>query len=173
MFFACRAGGQRYWRYVTADSVISEPATILRRIDPGTAPGVESPEIELEAAWQRAVESIVAEHNAEVGAGGSDSVGPIQQWALGVLADPAVALPPGAQEAYEALQVGRSQPVRKALGETRRLLEDATITRSGAAMRIVDVVRMFGLRRVELPAEREPITAEDVGVVCWMGVLGG
>ena len=173
VFFACRAGGVRYWRYVTDDAVISEPATILRRIDPGAAPGAASPEIDLETAWQRAAESIVAEHNAEAGGGGSDSVGPIQQWALGVLADPTVALPPGGAQAYEALQVGRSQPVRKALGEARRLLEDAAITRSGAATRIVDIVRMFGLREVELPPEREPITVDDVGVVCWMGVLGG
>ena len=46
------------------------------------------------------------------------------------------------------------------------------ITRSSAAKAIVDIVRLFGLRKVALPEEGEPITAEDVGVVCWMGVLG-
>ena len=77
----------------------------------------------------------------------------------------------GASEAYEALSVGRSQPVRRALGEIKRLLHSEKITRTGAAKRIVDVVKMFGLRKVEKAAEKEEITAEDVGVVCWMGVL--
>ena len=97
MFFACRARGERHWRYVSADKVVAEPASILRRINPGLAEGVESPPIDLEAAWERAVASIVEEHNAELRAGASESVGPLQQWALEVLADPMVALPP-AQE---------------------------------------------------------------------------
>ena len=172
VFFACRARGERYWRYVTEDEVIGEPATILRRIDPGQAEGVESPPLDLEAAWERAVGSIVAEHNAEVGSGAAESVGPLQQWALGVLADPAVALPPGAADAYDALQVGRGQPVRRAIGDVKRRAEAGRITRSAAAREIVDIVRMFGLRKVELPDERETIEPEDVGVVCWMGVLG-
>ena len=173
VFFACRAKGERYWRYVDDETVIKEPATILRRIDPGHAPGVEDPPIDLEAAWEKAVESIVDEHNKEALGGASESLGPVQRWALELLADPTIALPPGGNEAYEALGVGRSQPVRRALGEVKRLLDDERITRGGAAKRIVDVVRMFGLRRVEKAPEKEEITAEDVGVVCWMGVLGG
>ena len=89
-----------------------------------------------------------------------------------VLADPAVALPPGAADAYDALQVGRGQPVRRAIGDVKRRAEAGRITRSAAAREIVDIVRMFGLRKVELPDERETIEPEDVGVVCWMGVLG-
>ena len=171
VFFACRAKGERHWRYVSGDEVVAEPASILRRINPGMAEGVESPPIDLEAAWEKAVASIVEEHNAELRAGASESVGPLQQWALEVLADPTVTLPPGAGDAYDALQVGRSQPVRRALGEVKRRAESGRITRSGAAKRIVDIVRLFGLRKVSLPDEGEPITAEDVGVVCWMGVL--
>ena len=91
--------------------------------------------------------------------------------ALEILADPMIAVPPGGGEAYEALGVGRSQPVRRALGEVRRLLAGEKITRTGAARKIVDIVKAFGLRKVEAAPEREEITAEDVGVVCWMGVL--
>ena len=173
VFFACRAKGERYWRYVDDCAVIKEPATILRRIEPGHAPGVEDPPIDLEAAWEMAVASIVEEHNKEALGGASESLGPIQRWSLELLADPTIAVPPGGAEAYEALGVGRSQPVRRALGEVKRLLDDEKITRAGAAKRIVDVVKMFGLRKVEKAPEKEEITAEDVGVVCWMGVLGG
>ena len=50
VFFACRAKGERYWRYVdSAGEVIGEPAPILRRIDPGHAPGVDDPRL----IWKR------------------------------------------------------------------------------------------------------------------------
>ena len=173
VFFACRAKGERYWRYVDADGVVREPATILRRIDPGYVPGVDEPLIDLEAAWAKAVESIVEEHNEEALTPKSESLGALQRWALELLADPTIAVPVGGGDAYEALSVGRSQPVRRALGEVKRLLDGEKITRTGAAKRIVDIVRMFGLRKVEKAPEKEEITAEDVGVVCWMGVVGG
>ena len=173
VFFACRAKGERYWRYVDADGVVREPATILRRIDPGYAPGVDDPAIDLEVAWAKAVESIVEEHNEEALTPKSESLGALQRWALELLADPAIAVPVGGGEAYEALSVGRSQPVRRALGEVKRLVDGEKITRTGAAKRIVDIVKMFGLRKVERAPEKEEITAEDVGVVCWMGVVGG
>ena len=173
VFFACRANDERYWRYVDNTGVIKEPATILRRIDPGYAPGVEDPPIDLEAAWEKAVASIVEEHNEEVRSGSGESLGPMQRWALELLTDPMIAVPVGAEEAYEALSVGRSQPVRRELGDVKRLLDEEKITRNGAAKRIVDIVKMFGLRKVEAAPEREEIAAEDVGVVCWMGVLGG
>ena len=172
VFFACRAKGERYWRYVDSQGVIGEPAPILRRINPGYAPGVDEPPIDLEAAWATAVASIVEEHNQEALSGSSESLGPIQQWALEVLVDPTIAVPPDGAKAYEALRVGRSQPVRRALGNVKRLVDAEKITRSGAAKRIVDVVKMYGLRKVEPAPQREEITAEDVGVVCWMGVLG-
>ena len=173
VFFACRAKGERYWRYVDAEGVVREPATILRRIDPGYAPGVDDPPIDLEEAWAKAVESILEEHNEEALAPKSESLGPKQRWALELLADPTIAVPVGGGEAYEALRVGRSQPVRRALGEVKRLLDGEEITRAGAAKRIVDIVKMFGLRKVETAPEKGEITAEDVGVVCWMGVVGG
>ncbi len=174
LFFACRVRGERYWRYVDAEGVLSEPAAILRRIDPGSAPGVEAAEVGLEEAWAQAAASIVEEY--ERGAGlvgepaGSPSVGEVQAWALALLADPSVTLPPGGENAYEALRVGRSQPVRRALGAIKRQAESKDITRNDAASRIAEVVRGFGLRVVEPPPEREPVTADDVGVVCWMAV---
>ena len=165
VFFACRAKGERYWRYVDADGVVREPATILRRIDPGYAPGVDDPPIDLEAAWSKAVESILEEHNEEALAPKSESLGPKQRWALELLADPTIAVPVGGGEAYEALRVGRSQPVRRALGEVKRLLDGEEITRAGAAKRIVDIVKMFGLRKVE--------TAPGEGGDCGGGRGGG
>ncbi len=173
VFFACRAKGERYWRYVDADGVVREPATILRRIDPGYALGVDDPAIDLEAAWAKAVESIVEEHNEEALTPKSESLGSLQRWALELLADPAIALPVAGGDAYEALSVGRSQPVRRALGEVKRLLDGEKVTRTGAAKRVVDIVKMFGLRKVEKAPEKEEISGEDVGVVCWMGVVGG
>ena len=156
-----------------AEGVVREPATILRRIDPGYAPGVDDPQIDLEAAWAKAVASIVEEHNEEALTPKSESLGPKQRWALDLLVDPTIAVPVGGGEAYEALSVGRSQPVRRALGEVKRLLDGEKITRTGAAKRIVEVVKMFGLRKVKKGPVKEEITADDVGVVCWMGVLGG
>ena len=155
VFFACRAKGERYWRYVDAEGVVREPATILRRINPGYAPGIEDPPIDLEAAWAKAVESIVEEHNEEALPPKPESLGPKQRWALELLADPTIAVPVGGGEAYEALRVGRSQPVRRALGEVKRELDGEKITRAGAAKRIVDVVEMFGLRRVEAAPSKD------------------
>lgn len=176
VFFACRVGESpgdswSYWRYVSGEQVLSEPARILRRIDPGDAAGIAEPEVDIESAWELAVASIVAEHNKDVGRPASDSIGPVQRWALGVLADPAAGRPDGSEGAWDALQVGRSQPERKALGEIKRLLEREEIASTEAARRIVDVTRSYGLRPVDLPAEKKPIEESDVGVVCWMAVL--
>ena len=174
VFFACRVRGERYWRYVDADGVLSEPAAILRRIDPGSAPAVDAAEIGLEEAWAQASASIVEEYEKGAGVAGqpghSRSVGQVQEWALALLADLSVTLPPDSETAYEALRVGRSQPVRRALGEIKRQVERKDITRNDAASRIAGVVRAFGLRVVEPPPPREPITTDDVGVVCWMAV---
>ena len=171
-FFACRARGERYWRYVDAGGeVLSEAAPILRRIDPSNAPGIEQPTIDLETAWEAAVTSIVDEHNADVSGNAAESVGPIQKWALGLLADPDIAVPAAATKVYEALRVGRSQPVRRALGEIRRRLDAEEIGRADAATEIVATANDFGLREVADAPVREPIRTEDVGVVCWLAVM--
>ena len=170
-FFACRVNGERYWRYVDAKGVLTESAPILRRIDPGNAPGIDQPAIDLEAAWTAAAASIMAEHNADSPEKAAESVGTIQRWALALLSDPDVAVPTAASQAYEALRVGRSQPVRRALGEIKRLLENEQMGRNEAARRIIAVVDSFGLRSVADTPIRDQITADDIGVVCWTAVL--
>ncbi len=174
LFFACRTrGGQRYWRYVDGD-VVDEDAEILRRIDPGTTPGEElsTAGVDLEGAWTAAVSSIVEEHNRRADPRAeAERIGPIQRWALDLLRDPTVALPSGAVDAEEALSVERSSAVRQALAQARTELMQEAISREEAARQIVEVVESFGLHAVEPPPPLEPVTAEDVGVVCWLAVL--
>ena len=181
IFFACRTKtGEVYWRYVvdeayrrgTDNGLVGEEATILRVINPGEARGVEHPPVNLEQAWEVAVQSICHEHNSLAESQSSDEpVGDNQQWALQMLRDSDVARPEEAGKAEEALKVARSQPVRRDLGSIKRETEDGSITRAKAAEKIVEVVKSSGLRRVEPPPPLEPITNDDVGVVCWMAVL--
>ncbi len=189
VFFACRADGRRHWRYVEADSgedgdgragelrketasgVTSEPAEILRRIRPGDAPGVASPEIDLEAAWRVAAASIVEAHNEEVERGASASLSESQRWARRVLVDPAVGRSRGAREAYDALQVGRDRIVRRELTRIRKSCTAGEMSRAEAARAIVGVVEAQGLGPIDPEPEGRTIAEDDVGVVCWMGVL--
>ena len=145
---------------------------MLRRINPGTAPRAEPEGIELEAAWRLAAESVVAEHNrlADPRAE-AERLGPAQRWALDLLRDPSVALPEGADRAYEALSVERSSTVRQALVAIRNQLQTAAISSAEAVRRIVTPVDEFGLHGEPPPPPMEPITEDDIGVVCWMIVL--
>ncbi len=88
-----------------------------------------------------------------------------------MLRDPQVALVEGAELAEEALTVARSSTVRRALGEAEEATTTGQISRDEAARRIVAVVEEFGLRPVPPPPLPRRITADDLGVVCWMGVL--
>ncbi len=178
-FFACRTRrDERYWRWVERDrSTRPEPdAAILRRIHPRGAEGLMDgdyqPDEALEAAWSAAAASIVSEHNGLVEAAeDGDSIGPLQTWAIrDILEDPDVRLPDGANAAAEALAVGRGTIVRRALGAIRKRVESREITRDRAAIEIVELVRTEGLRPVEELARLEPITEEDLGVVCWMEI---
>lgn len=176
VFFACRTrDNQRYWRYVdVGGEVIDSEAEMLRRIDPGRAPGVPSPEmgIELEEAWHAAAVTIIEEHNLRADPRTAErSIGPVQRFALEVLRDPAVTLPPGAELAEEALSVERSSAIRKEVAAVRDQVANGTISRDEAARCIVDIVDSFGLRPVEPGPPLEPITEDEIGVVCWMGVL--
>lgn len=176
VFFACRTrAGQRYWRYIEMGDprVVDEEADILRRIDPGAAPAAELPPgFDLESAWVAAVASIVEEHNRLADPRAfEERIGPVQGFALEVLRDPTVALPPGAAAAEEALSVERSSTVRQALGEIRLGVREGAMSRDEAARRIIEVVASFGLQAVEPPPPLDPITEDDLGVVCWMAVL--
>jgi hypothetical protein len=173
VFFACRAGNRRYWRYVEGgDTVMEEEADMLRRINPGNAPLADAVGIELEQAWRLAAETIVSEHNRLADPRiESEHLGPAQRWALELLRDPSVPLPEGAARADEALSVERSSTVRQALSAIRTAVDAGVITRNEAAVRILRVVDDYGLRSVPPAPPLEPITIEDIGVVCWMGVL--
>ena len=174
IFFACRTRhGDRYWRYVTpGGGITSAEATILRRIDPGFAPGVPAPPIDLEAAWRTAAASILEEHNeAAMSAADGPSVGGIQQWARQLLSEPQLAASAEAVDAYDVLGVERGTAVRQALGTVRRELDAEDIDPIEAAGRIVEIVAFYGLSKVDPPEPLLPITEEDVGVVCWMAVL--
>lgn len=174
VFMACRTrSGERYWRYYDVDGeLITEEAAMLRRIDPGSAPGFDRPTIDLDTAWQAVAASIVEEHNRRADpAASEESIGPIQRWALSVLRDPTVPLPEGAPTAEAALRAERGGAVRQALGSVQRESNEGAISREEAARRIVEVVESFGLRPVEPPPPLDPITEDDLGVVCWMGVV--
>lgn len=175
-FFACRTrGGQRYWRYVEVDgAVLDTDSEILRRIDPGSAPALAAPVpgLDLEAAWTKAVTTIVEEHNRRADPRADEErIGPAQRFALDLLRDPTVILPPRAADAEEALGVERSSGVRQALNDVRASLSEGRISRDAAARRVVDIVESFGLQPVEPALLLEPIEESDVGVVCWMAVL--
>lgn len=176
VFFACRTRSdppQRYWRYVRDDEVDREDLPMLRRIAPGDAPGIETDE-DLEPAWQLAVTDIVREHNLRADPAFAEQQVPAsQRFALSVLRDPAVALPVGAEEADELLSVPRDGAVRGALADLQREVSALQISREQAAERVVAVVREFGLTPVPPAPPLEPITEDDVGVVCWMRVLPG
>jgi superfamily II DNA or RNA helicase len=183
VFFATRTpampdapDGYRYWRFVElADrELVSTDLEILRRIDPQGGEPVELEGVDLEAAWQIAAADIVTAHNERTDLRAvQEQIGPKQRWALEVLRDPAVVLPPGADLADEVLAVERSSTVRRAIGEVQDRVLAAQTSRDEAAIQIVRVVEEFGLQPVESQALPEKITADDLGVVCWMAVLPG
>lgn len=181
VFFATRTpamvdapDGYRYWRFVELASreIVSGDLPILRRIDPQGGEPAELEGVDLEGAWTIAVIDIVTAHNERADLRAvEEQIGPKQRWALDVLRDPAVVLAPGADAADETLAVERSSAVRRALGEIQDSVLAAELSRDDAALEIVRVVEEFGLQPVDpapLPAK---ITAEDLGVVCWMAVL--
>ena len=172
VFLACRTrDGDRYWRYVADDTMASAPATILRRIDPGDAPGVPDPPIDLDTAWTTASASIVEEHNEASRLSDERSLGPVQRWARALLEDSSVVSPPSAASAYEALGAERSSLVRHDLAAVKRALDGDLITPDHAAHQVAAAVEFHGLRAVEPPPPAPQITEDDLGVVCWMAVL--
>jgi len=184
VFFATRTRpmadaeeGYRYWRYVElgGGELLQGDLEILRRIDPEGGEPAEPEGVDLDAAWETAADSIVAEHNerADVRAR-QEQIGPRQRWALDLLRDPGVAAPVGADKldtADAALSVERSSAVRRALREVQDRLDSSAISRDTAAAEIVQLVDDFGLRPVDPPPLPEKIDPDDLGVVCWMVVM--
>lgn len=183
VFFAVRTppmpgaeDGLRYWRYVESGSgeLVSEDLDILRRIDPTDAAPGSAEGIDLEGAWRLAAADIVAAHNARTDLRREEeSIGPRQRWALDVLRDPGVAYAAGAEQAEEALSVGRSPAARRALGAIEARVVGGGLTLDDALVAIVGVVADFGLRPVAPPPLPRRIEPDELGVVCWMGVLPG
>lgn len=183
VFFAVRTPrtpdepeGRRHWRYVPfeGDELERGDLEILRRIDPqgGEPAGDGVEDVELERLWLIAAADIVEAHNARADLREEqEAIGPRQRWALDVLRDPGVAYAIGAEEAEEALSVGRSTAVRKELGAIQEAVRAGTINLDAAAAGIVQVVQRFGLRGVEEPPLPSQVTVDDLGVVCWMAVL--
>ena len=169
--------GYRYWRYVELDSgdVVDGDLEILRRIDPHGGAPAEPKDIDLDGAWAKAAASIVEAHNERADLRTrQEQIGPRQRWALDLLRDPGVGLPVGTDQLDEvdaALSVERSSAVRRALREVQERLEAAEVSRDDAAAEVVEVVGNFGLRPVEPPPLPEKISADELGVVCWMAVL--
>jgi superfamily II DNA or RNA helicase len=189
VFFATRTrpmggaeDGFRYWRHVPFASEgdgYGDPVTrdldILRVIDPTGAEPAESLDgVDLEAAWQIAAESIVRAHNMKSDLRREqERVGPRQRWALNLLRNPAVALPDmaRAERAMAALSVERGTTIRRAIGEIMESQRAGEITLNEAAAALLDLVDAFGLQPVSTLPPVEPISEQDLGVVCWMVVL--
>ena len=82
-------------------------------------------------------------------------------------ADPTVLLPPDADRAEKALTFDGSPCPVDHSGQ----LSDGLIAHDDAAVQVIQVVETLGLPPVQPAPRREPITKDDVGVVCWMAVL--
>ena len=73
-------------------------------------------------------------------------------------------------------QVGTNTHVRGGSAQSGRVVhehEGGGMSEADCARRIVEVVARFGLRPVEAPHAPEPITEDDLGVVCYQVVLPG
>lgn len=186
IFFATRTppmpgaemGGFRYWRYVDLETeeTTDIELEILRAIDPAGSNGCEIPEdLDIEAAWEKAAAEIVTEHNSrlDLRAADSERIGPRQRWALDLIRDPSVnySSEGRAEQAVAALSVARSTSFRRGVTELEARTDAGEMTRDEAAEAIIELVEEFGYRPVSALARPEPISQDDLGVVCWMAVL--
>ena len=178
VFFACRTRrDERYWRMVSQSGEIlhRDDLPMLRLIDPQGQPGSPFPNaLDLERLFAVAATDICQAHNAlqDPRARASD-LPASQRWALGILRAPDA--PDGEEfdRADQALSVGRNNVVRRELSSLRRSYESSGMSVGDCARRIVEVVTQFGLRPVPAPQAPEPITEDDLGVVCYQVVLPG
>ena len=176
VFFACRTRrDERYWRTVSKSGTIlhRDDLPMLRLIDPRGQSGCPfSDGLDLQHLFTLAAADICESHNALLDPEARFAALPAsQRWALDVLRSPDA--PDGFEydEADQALSVGRNNLVRRELSTLRREYEAAGMSVSDCARRIVDVVAKFGLRPVEQLSPPEPITEDDLGVVCYQVVL--
>ena len=176
VFFACRTRrDERYWRMVSqSGEVLSrEDLLMLRLIDPHEQPGCPFPDgLDLEHLFTVATADICSAHNALLDPETRFASLPAsQRWALDVLRSPDAPAGEEYDEGDQALSVGRNNLVRRELSGLRREYEDGRMSVADCARRIIEVVSRFGLRPVEAPQAPEPITEDDLGVVCYQVVL--
>lgn len=179
VFFACRTRrDERYWRVVSGsgDILHREVLPMLRLIDPQDRPGCPVPgDMDLEHLFAQAAADICAEHNALLDPEARAAALPAsQRWAQGILRSPDAA-PVDDEERYsaadQALTAGRNNLVRRDLSDLRRQYADGVMNLVDCAQRIVEVVEHYGLRPVDPPELTQPITEDDLGVVCYQIVL--
>ena len=176
VFFACRTrSNDRYWRMVSQSGEIlyREDLPILRLIDPQEQPGHPVPDgLDLERLFALAADDICVTHNALLDPEARfAALAASQRWALDVLRSPDAPVGEEYNHADEALSAGRNNLVRRELSGLRREYEDGGMSVTDCARRIVEVVANFGLRPVEALRAPEPITEDDLGVVCYQVVL--
>jgi len=176
VFFACRTrNDERYWRMVShSGSILSrEDLPILRLIDPHEHPGCPIPDgFDLEKLFAAAANDICKAHNALLDPKKRFASLPAsQRWALDTLRSPDA---PSGEEydlADQALSAGRNNLVRRELSALRREFEEGGMSVADCCRRIVELTSSFGLRPVQVPQVPEPITEDDLGVVCYQVVV--
>ena len=176
VFFACRTRkDERYWRIVgqSGEVLHREDLPMLRMIDPQGEPGCLLPDsLDLERLFTIAAADMCAAHNALLDPETRFASLPAsQRWALDVLRSPDAPAGEEYDEADQALSVGRNNLVRRKLSELRREYEVGGMSVAGCARRIIEVVERFGLRPVEAPQAPEPMSEDDLGVVCYQVVV--
>ena len=176
VFFACRTRqDERHWRMVSHSGEIlyRDDLPLLRLIDPQGQPGCSFQEgLDLEALFEVVAADICQTHNAlQDPRTRSADLPASQRWALGILRAPDAPDGDDFDRADQALSVGRNNVVRRELSTLRRDYDAGGMSIGDCARRIVDVVAQFGLRPVPAPRAPEPITEDDLGVVCYQVVL--
>ena len=176
VFFACRTrSDERYWRMVSQSGEIlyREDLPMLRLVDPQEQPGCSIPDdLDLEHLFTVAAADICATHNALLDPETrSTSLPASQRWALNVLRSPDAPAGDEYDQGDQALSVGRNNLVRRELSELRREYKGGGMSVTDCARRIIGIVERFGLRPAEAPQAPEPISEDDLGVVCYQVVL--
>ena len=171
VFFACRTrSDERYWRMVSQSGKIlyRDDLPMLRLIDPQDQPGISIPDgLDLEQLFSVAADDICAHHNESIESNQFASLPPSQLWALGVLRSPDAALGDEYEIVERALSAGRGNAVLRELTALRRIYEGGGMSASKCARKIAKIVERYGLRPVEMLKPSEPITEDDLGVVCF------
>ncbi len=183
VFFATRTRpmpgaerGHRYRRYVElepgegASGLVDSDLEILRRIDPEAGTPGEIEGVDLEAAWRRACEGIAAEHNRRTDPRtAQEAIGPAQRPGAAARSGrrPAGRGRAGRGRAERRAQLGGAAGAERALGSGAR---GGDLAQGGGRedRRAGRAARSPARGLDQFP---EPISEDDLGVVCWLAVL--